>query len=124
LWAGAVDDAHHARLYAAAVALVHVSLDDGFSYPVVEALSFGIPVVASDIPVHREVAGEAALYAPAGDVEAVAERMRGVLDATPAERDRQRAAARARLGVLAHRSDVAALVALQRRLSADPPPRA
>lgn len=38
------------------------SLYEGFSIPIMEAMSQKVPVVISDIPVHREVAGGAALY--------------------------------------------------------------
>jgi len=41
--------------------------------PIVEALSFKLPVIASDIPVFREVARDAALFAPLGDTDLVAE---------------------------------------------------
>lgn len=49
------------RLYNACDVLLSPSLDEGFGYPVVEAFAAGIPVVASDIDVYREVAGDAAL---------------------------------------------------------------
>ena len=35
---------------------------ESFAHPLVEAMSSGLPVVASDIPVHREICGQAALY--------------------------------------------------------------
>jgi glycosyltransferase involved in cell wall biosynthesis len=35
---------------------------ESFAHPLVEAMSSGLPVVASDLPVHREICGEAAIY--------------------------------------------------------------
>jgi GT2 family glycosyltransferase/glycosyltransferase involved in cell wall biosynthesis len=49
-------------LYRDASALVLPSLYEGFGLPVLEAMKIGTPVVASDIPSVREVAGDAALY--------------------------------------------------------------
>ena len=49
-------------LYAAAEAVVCPSVSEGFDLPGVEALRCGGAVAASDIPVHREILGEAALY--------------------------------------------------------------
>jgi len=44
--------------------------EEGFGMVPLEALAAGRPVVASDIPAHREVCGDAALYAPVGDIDA------------------------------------------------------
>lgn len=54
-----------------ATALVSCSRDEGFGIPLVEAMAAGVPLVISDIAVHREVAGHAALYFPPGDVDAL-----------------------------------------------------
>lgn len=46
-------------LYMHAEALIHPSLSEGFGLPIVEALFFHLPVIASDIPVFRELLGDA-----------------------------------------------------------------
>ena len=61
---GYLADGEVAALYHGAQCVVLPSLYEGFGLPVVEAMGCGIPLVCSDIPVLREVAGEAALYAP------------------------------------------------------------
>jgi glycosyltransferase involved in cell wall biosynthesis len=43
---------------------------EGFGLPIVEALACGTPVIASDIPVMREVGAEAVTYCPLGEVDA------------------------------------------------------
>jgi glycosyltransferase involved in cell wall biosynthesis len=49
------------RLYLMAGCVVVPTLYEGFGLPVIEAMGRGTPVVCSDIPVLREVAGDAAL---------------------------------------------------------------
>lgn len=57
-----VDDVTLGQLYREAVAVVLPSLYEGFGLPIVEALSAGTPVLCSDIPVFREVAGDDTTY--------------------------------------------------------------
>lgn len=52
------------------------SLYEGFHLPALDAASLGSPVIASDIPVHREVLGDAASYCPPDDPDAVAAQVR------------------------------------------------
>lgn len=59
-------------LYSRASLFVFPSLYEGFGLPLLEAMSFGVPIIASDIPTNREVLGEAGYYFPAEDVEALA----------------------------------------------------
>jgi glycosyltransferase involved in cell wall biosynthesis len=67
------------RVYAGALALVFPSLLEGFGLPTVEALRAGVPVIASDLPVLREVlSDDGALWFPPGDVEALADALERV----------------------------------------------
>jgi glycosyltransferase involved in cell wall biosynthesis len=68
----APDAAALADLHARARALVHPSRHEGFGLTVLEALTAGTPVICTDLPVLREVAGDAASYVPSGDVVALA----------------------------------------------------
>lgn len=65
-----VSDTELRNLYAGATALVFPSLYEGFGFPLVEAMSCGTAVVASDIPSSREVCGDAAEFFPARDADA------------------------------------------------------
>lgn len=69
---GYASDRRLSALYAGASALVLTTREEGFGLPLVEAMSRGLPIVASDIEVVAEVAGEAALRAPTGDAAAFA----------------------------------------------------
>jgi len=48
--------------YSGAAAFVSSSLCEGFGIPLVEAMACGCPVLASELPVFREIAGDAAIY--------------------------------------------------------------
>ena len=56
--AGALDDAQLTEVLGRARALLFPSHAEGFGIPLVEALAAGIPVIASDLPVFREIAGD------------------------------------------------------------------
>ena len=95
---GYVDDDALAALYRGALAVVCPSLYEGFGLPLVEGMAAGTPVVASDIPVFREVAGEAAVFAPVNDPAAWKRALVGlahdeILRRRLAERGRERAGA-------------------------------
>jgi glycosyltransferase involved in cell wall biosynthesis len=57
-------DRQVASLIAGAAALLSPSFAEGYNLPVIEALALGTPVIASDIPVHRELAAGARLIDP------------------------------------------------------------
>jgi glycosyltransferase involved in cell wall biosynthesis len=70
-----------AAVYRRATLLLHTADAEGFGLPLIEAMSCGCPVAASDLPVLREVGGTAACYSPAGDVDAWASTVTGLLAA-------------------------------------------
>lgn len=55
-------DAQVQALLRGARALLNPSFAEGYGLPVAEALALGVPVLASDLPAHREVAGTAAEF--------------------------------------------------------------
>ena len=60
-------------LYRGARVSVMPSLWEGFGLPLLEAMASETPIVATDLPVHHEVAGDAALYAPVLEPDALAD---------------------------------------------------
>jgi glycosyltransferase involved in cell wall biosynthesis len=68
---GYLSDVDLRGVVAGASALVLPSRDEGFGLPVLEALACDVPVVCSDLPALREVAGGHATLVPFGDVEAM-----------------------------------------------------
>ena len=76
---GAVGAEELEDLYAAAAAVATTTLYEGFGLPVLEALARGVPVVCSDLPVLREVAGDVPVYVDPRDPAAVVAGLRGAL---------------------------------------------
>lgn len=76
---GYVSDELKATLYANTALFVSASQYEGFGMPVLEAMSYGAPCAASDIPVFHEVAGNAAVYFDQNDPAAITEAVRTIL---------------------------------------------
>jgi glycosyltransferase involved in cell wall biosynthesis len=79
----AVDDAGVVEAYRTAGVVACPSHFEGFGLTGLEALGCRAPVVASDIPPHREFLGSGVRYFPAGDVAALAVRLEDARSAAP-----------------------------------------
>jgi glycosyltransferase involved in cell wall biosynthesis len=64
---------HH--LYRACHIYVTPAYAESFAHPLIESMSSGLPVVASDLPVHREICRDAAIYFPRCSPDALAEQV-------------------------------------------------
>jgi glycosyltransferase involved in cell wall biosynthesis len=69
---GEVPYAEIRSYYARAGLFAFPSYLESFGHPLLEAMAMGLPTVAADIPVFRELAGDAAIYADPFKVEALA----------------------------------------------------
>ena len=94
---GWVDDGARAALIEHAAAVAYPSLYEGFGLVPLEAMAAGRPVVTTPVSAIPEVSGDAAVYAAAGDADALADGLQRVLTDTSladdlAARGRARAA--------------------------------
>jgi glycosyltransferase involved in cell wall biosynthesis len=84
---GPPSDAVMGDLYRLADLLFLPSRDEGFGLPILEAAAHRLPIVCTDLPALRSLAGDAAIYVdPDGDPTEVAARILERLDADPAAR--------------------------------------
>jgi glycosyltransferase involved in cell wall biosynthesis len=77
---GFVADPVLAKLYKEAAVFVYPSLYEGFGLPVLEALSYGTPVVTSNVSSLPEVAGRAALLIDPQDPKSIASGLQRLLE--------------------------------------------
>lgn len=77
---GYVPDEELAVLYKNAEAFIYPTLSEGFGLPGLEAMVAGTPVLASDIPVLKEVYGDAALYFNPRSTDDIAHKIQQVLE--------------------------------------------
>ena len=76
-----------ADIYHGADAVILLSQYEGFGLPVLEAQQLGIPVICSDLPVLREVAGDGAIFVSPDDPDAVAAAIHRLMTAPDHYRD-------------------------------------
>jgi glycosyltransferase involved in cell wall biosynthesis len=71
-WLPGISDEYLDKVYSASTCLIAASEDEGFGLPLIEAARHGIPVLARDIPVFRELGGDAFWYFPAENADGLA----------------------------------------------------
>ena len=81
------------QLYAGAGTFVFPSFAEGFGLPILEALAKGLPIIASDLPVLRDLGAHLAVYVDAHDTKALTDAMATTAQASvdEAERAKRRA---------------------------------
>ena len=72
-WLEGIDDAMLEQVYATCSCLIAASLDEGYGLPLIEAARHKLPILARDIAIFREVAGEHATYFSGTAPQALAE---------------------------------------------------
>jgi len=77
---GYISDEELAILYNSAVVFVYPSFYEGFGLPNIEAMACGCPVITSDIPVMREICGDAACYVNPYEIESIKDGIIKVLE--------------------------------------------
>lgn len=94
---GRVDDQELANLYAGCSVFAYPSLYEGFGLPVLEAMSYGAPVITSNVSSLPEVAGDAAVLIEPTKAGQLAEAIRGFVEDPEKSREyRQRSLLRAK----------------------------
>ncbi len=72
-WLQGASDEYLAQIFEASDCLIAASLGEGFGLPLIEAAQAGLPILARDIPVFREVAGDYATYFSGATAEALSQ---------------------------------------------------
>jgi len=83
---GYVSDEQRSTLYRHATLFTSASFYEGFGMPALEAMSFSTPCAISDIPVFREVAGDAALYFDQDNPVSIASAWQQILSSSPTQK--------------------------------------
>jgi len=76
---GYVDAARLSFIYRNALCLLYPSLYEGFGFPILEAMTYGVPVITSNVSSMPEVAGDAALLVDPNDINELANAMNMIL---------------------------------------------
>lgn len=115
---GRVPEADLPDLYRNATLFVFPSLAEGFGFPALEAMAFGAPLICSDIPALRELAGDAALYFVPERIDSVTQALAEGL-ARPELRHALRERGLARARAFSWQAAAEQTVGVYRRVAAD-----
>ena len=83
-WFTSVDDSGLQFAYRNSHRLVQPSVAEGFGIPMIEAASFDLPILASDLPIFREIVGDTVDYFESCDSDALADQIVASLATKPA----------------------------------------
>lgn len=100
---GYVADDIRAALYSLAAVFLFPTRGEGFGIPVLEAMAAGVPAIATNLPVMREVGADAVRYAEGEHVEDWVQQVQAVLD-DQQEQQRMALAGRARAATFSWRA--------------------
>lgn len=78
-WLEGISDEYLDEIYSASSCLIAASAGEGFGLPLIEAAQHKLPIIARDIPVFREVAGDFAYYFSGGEAQTIASAVEGWL---------------------------------------------
>lgn len=120
---GAIPYAQLHQVYRQADIYVTPAYTETFAHPLVEAMASGLPVVASDLAVHREICGDAALYFPRFSSEDLALRIAD-LASSPEAAGRLTTAASVRIADFSWKKHTEELLTLARSLQRQAKPSA
>jgi glycosyltransferase involved in cell wall biosynthesis len=80
IFTGYLDESKLKDMYKKALFLIYPSLYEGFGLPPIEAMSFGCPVIASDIPAIHEICESAVLYTDPLSIEDMITKMNFMIE--------------------------------------------
>jgi len=104
------------RVYASADIYVTPAYTETFAHPLVEAMASGVPIVASDLAVHREICEDAAVYFSKFSPPMLAERISQIAS-SPESMSRMTAAGRLRARQFSWKAHVDKILDLCARLA-------
>ena len=84
---GYINNAELESLYQRASLFAFPSLDEGFGIPVIEAMTWGVPVITSDRSALAEISGDAALHVNPHDTGALTLALQTLMDQPPLRRE-------------------------------------